>query len=192
MQNYSYFAFLFEKGSKKFIKCRLRQNLNFVYLQKTKILILHLVAIKTTFTQQPNLRISWMIYKHSLNIQCLTVADKMKLFVLPWLPNPPSNQKDSFLRSRGICIPNLSFLCLKMAEIETFILLPWQLIYPQQPYTEIAFQVHCYLYTKSGPSTLSDSWDIEISLCCHGDLFPIAREIWRYEGKLSSNMMWIL
>ena len=55
------------------------QNLNFVYLQKTKILILHLVAIKTIFTQQPNLEISWMIYKHSLNIQCSTVADKMKL-----------------------------------------------------------------------------------------------------------------
>ena len=33
-----------------------RQNLNFVYLQKTKILILHLVAIKTIFTQQPNLK----------------------------------------------------------------------------------------------------------------------------------------
>ena len=28
MQNYSYFAFLFEKGSEKFIKCRLRLNLN--------------------------------------------------------------------------------------------------------------------------------------------------------------------
>ena len=42
-----------------------------------------------------------------------------------------SNQNEnSFLRSRGICIPNLSFLCLKMAEIETFILLPWLLIYP--------------------------------------------------------------
>ena len=53
-----------------------QQNLNFVYLQKTKILILHLVAIKTIFTQQPNLEISWMIYKH---IQCSTVADKMKL-----------------------------------------------------------------------------------------------------------------
>ena len=26
-----------------------RQNMNFVYLQKTKILILHLVAIKTIF-----------------------------------------------------------------------------------------------------------------------------------------------
>ena len=56
-----------------------RQNLNFVYLQKTKTLILHLVAIKTIFTQQPNLEMSWMIYKHSLNIQCSTVADKMKL-----------------------------------------------------------------------------------------------------------------
>ena len=33
-------------------------DLNFVYLQKTKILILHLVAIKTIFTQQPNLEIS--------------------------------------------------------------------------------------------------------------------------------------
>ena len=40
MQNYSYFTFLFEKGNKQF--------LNFVYLQKTKILILHLiVAMKT-------------------------------------------------------------------------------------------------------------------------------------------------
>ena len=38
------------------------------------------VAIKTIFTQQPNLEISWMIYKHSLDIQCSTVADKMKLF----------------------------------------------------------------------------------------------------------------
>ena len=38
------------------------------------------VAITTIFTQQPNLEISWMIYKHSLNIQCSTVADKMKLF----------------------------------------------------------------------------------------------------------------
>ena len=27
-------------------------------------------------------------------------------------------------------IPNLNFLCLEMAEIETFILLPWQVIYP--------------------------------------------------------------
>ena len=27
-------------------------------------------------------------------------------------------------------MPNLTFLCLKMAEIETIILLPWQLIYP--------------------------------------------------------------
>ena len=39
------------------------------------------VAIKTIFTQQPNLEISWMIYKHNLNIQCPTVADKMKLFL---------------------------------------------------------------------------------------------------------------
>ena len=54
---------------------------------------------------------------------------------------------------------------------------------PQQPYTEIAFQVNCYLYTKS------DSWDMEISFCCHGNLFPIAREIWRYEGKLSSKFL---
>ena len=27
-------------------------------------------------------------------------------------------------------MPNLSFLCLKMVEIEIFILLSWQLIYP--------------------------------------------------------------
>ena len=27
-------------------------------------------------------------------------------------------------------MPNLSFLCLKITEIEIFILLPWQLIYP--------------------------------------------------------------
>ena len=48
MQNYSYFAFLFEKGSKKkYYMQASEQNLNFVYLQKTKILILHLVAIKT-------------------------------------------------------------------------------------------------------------------------------------------------
>ena len=33
-----------------------RQNLNFVYLQKTKILILHLVAIKAIFTQQTKFR----------------------------------------------------------------------------------------------------------------------------------------
>ena len=32
-------------------------------------------------------------------------------------------------------MPNLSFLCLKMAEIETLILLPWQLIYPSN-YTQ--------------------------------------------------------
>ena len=36
-----------------------QQNLNFVYLQKTKILIVHLVAIKTILsTEQPNLEIS--------------------------------------------------------------------------------------------------------------------------------------
>ena len=33
----------------KFIKCRLRQSLNFVYLQKTKILILHLCCHKNHF-----------------------------------------------------------------------------------------------------------------------------------------------
>ena len=60
---------------------------------------------------------------------------------------------------------------------------------PWQPHTEIAFQVNCYLYTKSGPSTPSDSWDIEISLCCHGNLFPIAKEIWMYEGKLSAKFL---
>ena len=50
MQNYAYFAFLLEKGSKKFILCRLLdKSMNFVYLQKTKILILHLVAIKIIF-----------------------------------------------------------------------------------------------------------------------------------------------
>ena len=49
LQNYSYFAFLFEKESEKFIKCRLRQNLNFVYLQKTKILIRHLCCHKNHF-----------------------------------------------------------------------------------------------------------------------------------------------
>ena len=38
-----------------------RQNLNFVYLQK--ILILHLVATKTIFTQQPN------IYMNDLQTQ---------------------------------------------------------------------------------------------------------------------------
>ena len=51
--------------------------------------------------------------------------------MLPWQPKPRGNQSESsFLRSRGIYIPNLSFLCLKMAEIETIILLPWRLIYP--------------------------------------------------------------
>ena len=63
-----------------------------------------------------------------------------------------------------------------MAELETIILLPWQPTYPK-PYTEIAFQVNRYLYKKSGPSTPSDSWDIEISLCCHGKLFLIATKI---------------
>ena len=58
MQNYSYFAFLFEKKVKNYFMQVSRQNLNFVYLQKTKILILHLVAIKTLFTWQPNLEIS--------------------------------------------------------------------------------------------------------------------------------------
>ena len=48
--------------------------------------------------------------------------------------------KKSFLRSRGICIPNLSFLCLKMAEIETFILLPWQLIYPSNHTQKLLFK----------------------------------------------------
>ena len=53
-------------------------------------------------------------------------------------------------------MPNLSFLCLEMAEIDFHIFamstnLPWQ------PYTKITFQVNCYLFTKSGPSTLSDS-----------------------------------
>ena len=49
-------------------------------------------------------------------------------------------QKNSFLRSGGICIPNLSFLCLKMAEIETFILLPWQLIYPSNHTQKLLFK----------------------------------------------------
>ena len=76
-----------------------RQNLNFVYLQKTKIFILHLVAIKTISTHYCNGNQIHLVTKHS------------------------------FLRSGGICIKNLSFLCFKMTEIETFILLSWQLIY---------------------------------------------------------------
>ena len=36
-----------------------------------------------------------------------------KLFYVQFFTNPPTNQKDSFLRSGGICILNLSFLCLK-------------------------------------------------------------------------------
>ena len=44
MQNYAYFAFLF------YIMQTFQQNLNFVYLQKTKILILHLVTMETIFT----------------------------------------------------------------------------------------------------------------------------------------------
>ena len=37
-------------------------------------------------------------------------------------------------------MPNLSFLCLKMAEIETFILLPWQLIYPSNHTQKLLFK----------------------------------------------------
>ena len=54
------------------------QNLNFVYLQKTKILILHLVAIKP-FYPATKFRNIMNDYKHGLNIQCSTVADEIKL-----------------------------------------------------------------------------------------------------------------
>ena len=37
-------------------------------------------------------------------------------------------------------MPNLSFLCLKMAEIETLILLPWQLIYPSNHTQKLLFK----------------------------------------------------
>ena len=106
--------------------------------------------------------------------------------VLQWWPNPPSNQKDSFLRSGGICILNLSFLCLKkMAERETFILLPWQLIYPRNHTQKLLFKST----VTSIPNLGLLHWDIEISLCCHGDLFPIEKEIWKYEGKLSAKLL---
>ena len=58
MQNYSYFAFLFEKGSEKFIKCRLRQNLNLYTFRRLRYWFSIFVAIKTIFTHQPNLEIS--------------------------------------------------------------------------------------------------------------------------------------
>ena len=51
MQDYAYFAFLFEKGcKKKYFMQAFRQDLYFVYLQKTKTLIRHLVAMETIFT----------------------------------------------------------------------------------------------------------------------------------------------
>ena len=121
-----------------------------------------------------------------------------------------------------------------MAEIETFILLPWQLIYPSNYTQKLLFKstvtsipdlgllhlqtAEIYRAGGSGPttptlvgqkfcnlpsevlcfqnfgrtnnclvkvflkwsdqsSTSSAGPDIEISLCCHGNLFPIAKEI---------------
>ena len=49
IQNYASSAFLFEKGCQKFMQAS-QQNLSFVYLQKTNILILHLVSMETIFT----------------------------------------------------------------------------------------------------------------------------------------------
>ena len=53
---------------------------NLYTFRKLRYWFSSLIAIKTIFTQQPNLEISWMIYKNNLNIQCSIVADKMKLF----------------------------------------------------------------------------------------------------------------
>ena len=129
-----------------------------------------------------------MIYKHSLDIQCSTVADKMKLFCCHGNQIHLATKKIHFLGQEVFVCQIRGFYVLKMAEKETLILLHGNL-FAQQPYTEITFQVNCYLYTKSGPSTPSDSWDIEIALCCHGNLFPIAAKIWRYEGKVSAKFL---
>ena len=37
-------------------------------------------------------------------------------------------------------MPNLSFLCLTVAEIETFILLPWQRTYPSNHTQKLLFK----------------------------------------------------
>ena len=49
MQNHSYFTFLFRKEVKNLFNFRFQQNLNFVYRQKTKILILHPCCHKNHF-----------------------------------------------------------------------------------------------------------------------------------------------
>ena len=131
--------FRLRKEVRNFILCRLLDRIWTLYaFRRLRYWFSILLPYKTIFTRQLNLEISWMIYRHSLNIQCSTVADKMKLLCCN---GNQIHQKDSVPRSGGICILNLSFLCLKkMAEIETFILLPWQLIYPSNHTQKLLFK----------------------------------------------------
>ena len=73
----------------------------------------------------------------------------------------------------GNLYTKLSFLCLKMAEIETFILFPWQLIYPSNHTQKLLFKSTVTSIPNLGLLHLHT----EISLCCHGNLFPIATKI---------------
>ena len=72
---------------------------------------------------------------------------------------------------------NLSFLCLKkVTEIETFILLPWKLIYPSNHTQKLLFKSTVTSIPNLGLLHLQTA-EIEVSLCCHGNLFLIAKEI---------------
>ena len=71
-------------------------------------------------------------------------------------------------------MPNLSFMCLKMAEIETFIMLPWQLIYPRNHTQKLLFKSTVTSIPNLGFLHLQTA---EISFCCNGNLFPIATKI---------------
>ena len=71
------------------------------------------VDIKTIFTQQPNLEISWMIYKHSSNSQCSTVADQMKLFCCHGNQIHLANKKNHFLGQEVFVYQIWAFYVLK-------------------------------------------------------------------------------
>ena len=74
-----------------------RQNMNFVYLQKTKILILHLVAIKTIFNLATKFRNIMNDLQTQFEHSMFNSDWQDETFLFSMVTNPPSNKNICFI-----------------------------------------------------------------------------------------------
>ena len=96
-----------------------RQNPKFVYLEETKILILHLVAFYPATKFRNIMNDLQTQFEHSMfNSGCLKMTEIETFILLPWQVIYPSSHTQKLLfKSTVTFLPNMGLLHLQIAEI---------------------------------------------------------------------------